>query len=272
MITQAEHVFTQELAARHHAATATRTLAITAGSGGVGKTQIAVNLAAALAAMRHRVLLIDADANCGSAELLLDAGGPGHLADVASGRRALADVAIEGKAGVSVAAAFAEQAGLAGLPPWQRERLARSLAAAGYDFILIDGQLGALNMLSEAPEPIIVCTAGPESVAEGYAAFKQIARQRPGSRVKLLLNKADADATEHAYRAIVAISRRFLGIAPEYAGCVPDDAAVQQACGRRALFVTEYPDSAAGAAVRGIAARFCRSMRRHDGRIRRHGG
>ena len=243
---------------RQHAAAAARTLAITGGGDGAGKTQIAANLAAALAAMRQRVLLIDADPDCGSARLLLDGCMPGDLADVASGRRAFADAAVVGSAGVCVAAASSQEGSPGSLPPWQRERLARSLSAAGYDFILIDGPPDALDLASGAVEPIIVCTPGAESVANAYAAFKRMARQRPGLRAKLLVNRADAEATENAYRAVAAISRRFLGISPEYAGGVPEDAAVRQACDGRKLFVAESPDSQAGAAVRGMAARLCR--------------
>ncbi|HUU70390.1 MAG TPA: AAA family ATPase [Planctomycetota bacterium] len=273
MITQAEHVFArEEFAVRPDAAVAARTLAITGGSGGAGKTQIAVNLAAALAAMRHRVLLIDAHPNASNAALMLGVRTPLHLTDVASGRKSLADVAHEGLCGVTVAAAFAQPADLAHLPPWQRERLARGLAAAEFDFIVIDAPLDALDILAEELEPIIVCTPEPASLAGAYSVFKQIARQRPGSRAKLLANMADDEATERVYLAVAAISRRFLGTAPEYGGHVPADPAVEQACRRRAPFVVEFPDSPAGSAVRAIAARFCRStLRRHESWIHQQG-
>ena len=277
MITQAEHIQEREPIAAEQP-WSPRTVAITAGKGGVGKTQIAANLAVALAALRRRVLLVDGNANAGSAEMALGISPEFDLDSVITGEKNVEEIICKGPAGIGFVRAFrnregqrgrsgsaAAAAGSASLPPWQRERLARQFAAsaAEYDFVVLDVPAAALEsrlLPLEPAETIIVTTPEPAALADAYATVKTVVRREPAAQVKVLVNMAAglADA-EAAYRAIASVARRFLGVAPGYAGYVPVDPAVLRACRRRAAFVREYGGEPAAAALRALAWALCRA-------------
>ena len=277
MITQAEHIQEREPIAAEQP-WSPRTVAITAGKGGVGTTQIAANLAVALAALRRRVLLVDGNANAGSAEMALGISPEFDLDSVISGEKNVEEIICKGPAGIGFVRAFrnregqrgrsgsaAAAAGSASLPPWQRERLARQFAAsaAEYDFVVLDVPASALEsrlLPLEPAETIIVTTPEPAALADAYATVKTVVRREPAAHVKVLVNMAAGLAeAEAAYRAIASVARRFLGVAPGYAGYVPVDPAVLKACRRRGAFVREYGGEPAAAALRALASALCRA-------------
>ena len=251
MATQAEGIL--DIAPEQHPRPAPRVLVFCGGKGGVGKTQLAANLAVALAA-RHHVLLLTADL-CFAAPGCFHANTTLEL--IASGERTIDETMHKGPAGIDMLPAIETPLLLAHLPPWQQERLARqiSAAAAQRDFALIDCPAETLPAIAAA-EAVVVSTPEAASLAGAYAQVKRLAQTAPCTTISLLLNGVE-DASEAAstFRKLTQTARRFLGITPACLGWVPSDHSVAKAARRRVPFVVEYADRPAAAALKAIAAR-----------------
>jgi len=252
--------------ASQSAARAVRTVVVASGKGGVGKTQLAVNLAITLGTRGRHVLLVDANPGLGNADVALNIKPEYGLDQLVKGKVPVEEIMSKGPANVRLVAASRTGDDIAGLPPWQRERVARELAAAaaeGFDYVIIDTAAGAhageqwLTLL--APEVVIVTTAEPASLADAYAALKtRIAETNTSPDepcgFSVLVNMANPLEASRAYRALAQTAQRFLKVVPAYLGHVPVDDSVGTASRRRLPFVLEYADCPAARAVWIIAA------------------
>src|SRR5579864_9280106 len=99
-----------------------QTIAITSGKGGVGKTNLAVNLATVLAAMRRRVVLLDADLGLANADILCNVQTRFNLAHVVAGQRAISDVMTQVPAGFALIPGASGLAKMADLTEADRRR------------------------------------------------------------------------------------------------------------------------------------------------------
>jgi flagellar biosynthesis protein FlhG len=158
-----------------------RSIAITSGKGGVGKTCITVNLARALARGGRRVLLIDADLGLANVDTLLGLHPRATLRQVVAGERALEDVLIDGPGGIKIvpaASGFEDMARLGGREICfllaQFDALARD-----FDVALIDTGAGispaVLCFALAADEKLIVTTPEPTALTDAYALLKVLA-------------------------------------------------------------------------------------------------
>lgn len=239
-----------------------RVIAVTSGKGGVGKTNLTVNLALALLQQGQRVLVVDADLGLANANLVLGTTPAWHLGDVLQGRCLLAEAVHTGPGGLRLLAGGTALEELAAAPASQVASLLRQLAevAREAEIVLLDcgaglgGQVRAL--LAAAPEALVVVTPEPTSLADAYATLKAIARENPGARVSLVVNQAEgAGDAQRVSRALVRAAHRHLGMAAEPLGMVPRDAAVARAVRERRPFLLAEPEAPASRAVRALAAR-----------------
>ena len=79
-----------------------RTLAVTSGKGGVGKTFVTANLAAALAARGQKVLVLDADLGLANLDVVLNLHPKITLHDVFTGKAQLEEAILPAPGGFSV--------------------------------------------------------------------------------------------------------------------------------------------------------------------------
>lgn len=211
--------------------------AIASGKGGVGKSLLAVSLAALLAPSR-RVVLLDADFGAANADIMLGVAPLRRLDEpfrtaFAQGRRPR-DIALE--VGEDPGR-FRLVPGIVGRgiapDPEQRRRLLASLGEFGLDtdLLVIDTAAGVgdevLDMLAGADCPLVVTTPEPTALADAYALLKSMLRRHgpaPLARTALVINMArDRASAERVYRRIAAVADRFLGVRPILAGWVPID-------------------------------------------------
>jgi len=246
-----------------HDAPRPRAIIVAGGKGGVGKTQIAVNLAVALGLKRRSVLLVDGNLDMGGVDLALGMEMGLNLGHAARGERTVEEIVFAGPADIGVVAAPRGEEECAALAPWQRERLARELAAAaaGCDFLIIDSAAGAAPAafdLAHRPEVIAVATPDPAAVADAYATAKHAARCDPRADVQVVVNfAADALEVRRAWHAIAEVAGKFLERLPGFLGHVPQDPLVMRAGRRQEVLVVKYPESPAAEAIAAIAARLC---------------
>ncbi len=247
-----------------------QTIAITSGKGGVGKTNLSVNLATVLAVMRRRVVLLDADLGLANADILCNVQPRFNLAHVVAGQRALADVMTHVPAGFSLIPGASGLAKMADLVEADRKRIVADLdsLSESADAIIIDTGAGigrnVLSFTSTADHVVIVTTPEPTAITDAYAVLKVLVRCGTnagsggvgGARISVMVNMVkNRDEAKQVHERIASVARQFLKTDVAFAGYVVTDAAVQQSVRKRAPFVQQYPNSAAAQCIQAWANR-----------------
>ncbi|MBI1369532.1 MAG: AAA family ATPase [Planctomycetes bacterium] len=237
-----------------------RVVAITSGKGGVGKSNVAVNLAARLAKMGRNVVLLDADMGMANADVLCNVAPRATLAHVVAGRRQLEEAMVEAPGGFTLIPGASGLAQMANLSEFERARvvnLFRQLEDQ-HDLLLIDTGAGigpnVMSFLLAAQELLVVTTPEPTAVTDAYALIKAVSRQRESVTINLLVNMArDREEARRVYERISAVTRRFLGHALSDAGYVLYDPRVGASVRRRCPFVLDAPDAPASLCIKQLA-------------------
>ena len=239
-----------------------RTIAIASGKGGVGKSNLAANLAVALGASGARVLLLDADLAQANLDLLLGLHPRYDLSHVLAGEKTIEDVVVEGPQGVRLIPAASGVAELADLDDYRREVLLRGLGNldADVDLILIDTASGASRVATAfclvADEVLVVTTPEMPAFSDAYGLVKLLQQRGLERAPALLVNMAgcpeEAEETAHRLRLV---ARRFLRLELDHWGGIPFDTAVGRAVRLQEPVVTAFPNSPAAAAYRALADR-----------------
>jgi flagellar biosynthesis protein FlhG len=239
-----------------------RALAVTSGKGGVGKSNIAVNLAVCLARLGRRVCLLDADLGLANADLLCGLTPRLTLEHVVCGRCRLAEAMLLAPGGFRLIPGACGVARLADLGGPQRLALLEQLTSLERvaDIVIIDTAAGlstnVLAFAAAARRVIVATTPEPTAMTDGYGMIKALAARAPRTRVDLVVNMAGSRAeAEDVFGRMDRVSRTFLGRSLELAGIVPTDSAVQEAVRHRVPFVLFSPDGRATAALYRLAHR-----------------
>jgi flagellar biosynthesis protein FlhG len=234
-----------------------RSLVFTSGKGGVGTSNLALNLALALGARGHRVTLVDADFGLANLDLLCGVTPACDLGDVLAGGRPLADAILTGPHGVRILAGAHGTRTMADLLAEAPRRLVAEMAAieADSEYLLIDAGSGlgpSIAALAEAADgAVLVTTPEPTSIADAHAALKRLGGAR-SLRLAVTQARSRAEGAECLDR-LAASSRQFLGLVATPLGLVRFDPLVPRAVRSREPFLTAYPSSAASRDVRRMA-------------------
>ncbi|MEW6658403.1 MAG: MinD/ParA family protein [Thermodesulfobacteriota bacterium] len=229
-----------------------RIIAVTSGKGGVGKSNVVVNLGVALAQQGLKVLLIDADLGLANLDILLGLTPQYTIHDVLQLRKTLPEVLVEGPEGLKILPASSGIPDLAELDEYQKMFLLNELDnySETIDVALIDTGAGiSRNVLFfniAALERVVVANNEPTSITDAYALIKVLATQHNERRFKLLVNGlSQPREAEAVYRTLLKVSERFLGrdISLEYLGYIPHDEAVSKAVLKQQPVLTLYPKS-----------------------------
>jgi len=226
----------------------TRTIAVCSGKGGVGKSNVALNLAILLSGAGHRVALVDADMGMANLDVLLDADIRGDLSHVVAGTKRLEEIVVDLSNGVQFVAGASGLARLANLSEFQRARLAEELTQleSDNDLIVIDCAAGigpnVLQFASGADSVLVVTTPEPTAITDAYGMIKALSRRGYQGNLSVLVNLADNRQEARAtYQRLAEVARRFLDIRIFDAGYMSEDPKVRQAVRRRQAFVLAFP-------------------------------
>ena len=238
-----------------------RTIAVTGGKGGVGKTNISANLAVALADMGKRTLLLDADLGLANIDVILGLHPKHTLADLVAGRCTLEEVIIEGPGGVLVVPAASGRRHMAELQPAEHVGLVNvfSELERDLDVMIIDTAAGitdsVLTFCQAAQDTVVVVCDEPASITDAYALIKVLARERGLDRVHVIANMVrDPNEGRKLYEKLARVCERFLGdVALHYLGAVPQDDWLRRAVQRQQPVVKAYPGSPSARAITDIA-------------------
>jgi flagellar biosynthesis protein FlhG len=231
-----------------------RVVAVVSGKGGVGKTNIAVNVAIALAAAGQRVLLVDADLGLANVDLVLGQRPRGDLGHVLAGKMALGDIVQEGPAGIRWIPGASHMPALSRIGERRREALLAHLTAleTQHDYVLLDAPAGigqgVLHLARQADELVLVTTPEPTAMMDAYALLKAAAA--PGrdalGRVRLAVNMVShRRQADEVHRRIARTAARFLGLDVGLLGYVFCDGHVGRAVQKQQPLLLAYPHSQA---------------------------
>jgi flagellar biosynthesis protein FlhG len=239
-----------------------RTLVIASGKGGVGKSNVAANLAIALGERGARVLLLDADLAQASLDLLLGLHPRFDLQHVLRGERTLEEIVVEGPLGVKLIPASSGVPELAELDDYRRECLLRGLSQLDRetDLILIDTASGVSRQVTSfclaADDVVVVTTPEMPAFSDAYSLIKLLRQQGLARAPHLVVNMAStAEEAEETAHRIRLVARRFLALEIESWAYVPFDPAVGRSVRLQEPVVTAFPHAPAAVAYRALAER-----------------
>jgi len=198
-----------------------KVIAVTSGKGGVGKTFVSANLAAALTRRGLKVLVLDADLGLANLDVVLNLHPKLTLHDVFTGKCALEDAIIKAPGGFAVLLAGSGLVEYSRLTPEVRDDFLRLMSEVvpRYDLVLLDTGAGisdvVLFALSLASEILLVATPEPTSLTDAYATIKVLSTQQGRQHIRLLVNQSARLGDGKAITAqLQAVLNRFVGTVP----------------------------------------------------------
>lgn len=239
-----------------------RTITVTSGKGGVGKTNVVASLAVAMRKQGKEVLILDADLGLSNIDVLFSLAPQYNIQHILSGEKKLEDVIVEGPHGIKILPASSGVQELTELDEFQRMRLIGEFEAydGDIDVLLVDTGAGISSNVAffcvASQEIIVVTSPEPTALTDAYALIKVLFTRYQEKDFSILVNSArnESDALD-VFRRLSLAAEKFLNISLDYLGYIPFDDTVRQAVREQKAFIDVYPGCKASVKLSGIAAK-----------------
>lgn len=229
-----------------------KVIAIASGKGGVGKTNVTVNLGVALASQGREVLLLDADLGLANIDVMLGLHPQYNLLHVLDGSKSLSEIIVEGPAGLKVIPAASGVQKMAELSSAEHAGMIQAFSEMEQhiDILMIDSAAGiadsVISFCKAAQEVIIVVCDEPASITDAYALIKLLNREHHVERFHIIANMSrSVQEGRELFDKISLVCDRFLDVTLDFMGIVPFDDELRTAVKKQRSVVQAFPRSKA---------------------------
>ena len=239
-----------------------KVVAVTGGKGGVGKTNVSVNLSLALGEIGRRVVLMDADLGLANVDVLLGVKATKNITDVLAGDCSLRDLLIEVGENVHIVPAASGTQAMTTLSAHEHSELIHSFSDIEdeLDVLIIDTAAGisdtVVSFVKAAQEVVVVVCDEPTSITDAYALMKLLNRDYQVSRFRVLANMVRSEQEgRNIYSKLLTVAERFLDVTLQYLGSIPYDESVRKGVQQQRAVLKAFPKSKASLAYKQLAAK-----------------
>ncbi len=240
-------------------------IAVGGGKGGVGKTNVAVNLSIGLQRLGRRVTLLDSALGLANSDLTFGVKPRLTLLDVLTGDATLAEVVIETVDGVNIVPASSGVPELASLSLSHYVGLIHAFSelADSMDTLVIDTAAGiseeVVCFLSAAQHVLLVVCNEPTSIGDSYALIKLLRERHGVEKFRIVCNMVRSERDgEEAFAKLATVSERFLDVELDHVASLPFDEYLRRAVRRQTPVLRAYPGSAVSKAFERLAEQVTR--------------
>lgn len=237
-----------------------KVIAVASGKGGVGKTNVSVNLSLALAQSGKDVLLLDADLGLANVDVLLGLRTKYTLSDVIDGSRALEEVIIGGPDGLKIIPASSGVQAMSELSAMEHAGLIRAFSELSHsiDVLIIDTAAGisdsVVTFARAAQEVIVVVCDEPTSITDAYALIKVLNKDHGVCRFRIICNMVHGiQEGRDLFAKIMTVTDKYLDVQLDYMGLVPYDDFLRKAVQKQKAVIDAYPRSKAALAFKSLS-------------------
>lgn len=237
-----------------------RVICVTSGKGGVGKTNITVNLALALSLQNQSVMLLDADLGLANVDVILGLHPLYNLSHVISQERTLEEIILAGPNGVRIIPASSGVKRMAELSPEENAGLVGAFSDLNdsLDILLIDSAAGisdsVVTFCRAAHEVVVVVCDEPASITDAYAMIKLLSQDYDVDRFHILANRVlTTQEGRDLFAKLVKVSDRFLDVTLNFFGSIPEDPQLRKAVQAQRAVVEAFPGSRSAEAFHRLA-------------------
>ncbi len=237
-----------------------RVIAVTGGKGGVGKTNVSVNLGLALSKLGRRVVLMDADLGLANVDVMLNLTPEKNLSDVLAGECSLMDIMVEGPYGMKIVPAASGVRSMVSLNLHQHSAIIQAFSDIDdqLDVLIIDTAAGIADSVTQfvqaAQEAIVVVCDEPASITDAYALIKVLNRDYGIFKFNILANMIQSPEHAHEmFNRLSSVADKFLDVALKLIGIIPFDDMLRKAIRARKPVYQLYPRAVSSQAFRELA-------------------
>ena len=237
-----------------------RVITVTSGKGGVGKTNVTINLAIALSEQGQRVILLDADFGLANIDVLFGIVPQYTLLDVIRNRKNILEVLTEGPRNTKFISGGSGVEDLVKLDRQQIARFVENMAMLDKmaDIIIVDTGAGlsenVMSFVTAADEVLLVTTPEPTSITDAYSLIKMVTNRDRTKLIRVIVNRSESsEEANDVLNKLLLVADKFLGIRLEAAGYILHDESVVKAVKQQQPFSLLYPKSQAARNIREIS-------------------
>jgi flagellar biosynthesis protein FlhG len=237
-----------------------RVITVTSGKGGVGKSNITINLAIALSEQGFRIVILDADFGLANIDVLFGIVPQYTMLDMIKNQKSIIEILADGPKNTRF---ISGGSGVEDLVKLERQQIMRFIDNISFldkiaDIIIVDTGAGlsenVMSFVTAADDVVLVTSPEPTSITDAYALIKMLSNIDRHKKVRVVVNRAESSKEANdVLNKLVLVAEKFLGMNIEPAGYILNDDAVIRAVKQQKPFILSFPKSHAARGIMDIS-------------------